>query len=470
MNHLTVEAQGYALAALETTARDQDFVDWGDIRLLRAQALQITLLGLDAMNGFGPTDMRAQTEEGYILPPTPFDHDGVVRFEDVPPGDHKLMVYYPDGSWARLQLRLEPGQDWSFDLKAVGDRKLFVRAADHGGGPLPFPPAVLVSANEDSGVLVVRLKETDGGSASFEGIRAGKAKVWILDPDNNFVASKDVEFGDSSTKEIEVRVGEGPFRVHVVDKDGEPVATAYVTIRSATGSDIHGVDQTGVDGWADLVGLPQGPLLMDVQHGVVGRSFGNLIDASAKELEFVLDAAGSLELELVDGDLPLAGVLTRIQTKAGLTLGDARQTDDGGRVRYEALGAGNYHLACHRADCWPTTVDQELGPGEQARVRVQMRRLADLEFTLLSADGLPVSDVAVELASEEFDAPIDAWLVEERIRAPGGLTTDARGSIRVEGLPRGPYSWSVTVLDGSATDTIELEAGRTNEVKGFLQP
>jgi len=469
LNYLTVEADGFARGEAETNATADDFVDWADIRLVRPQALQVSLIGLEGLQGLGPEDFRSRTEQGFILPEKRFDREGVVRYEDVPPGDLKFAVVQPDGSWARLHLRLDPGEDWTFDLKVSGDRRLDVHVADSRGQPLSFVPHVMVGGQEENGVLVVRMKETVDSRASFEGIRAAKVQVIAMDPDFNFVASQDVTFGSDASKSIDIRVGEEPFRVHVVDAERAPVPGANVTVRSASGAEIHGIGQTSVDGWAEIVGLPSGALLMDVQHGVVGRSFGNPIDAAVKELEFVLEATGALELDLVDGDLPLAGVLTRIQTTAGVTLGDARQTDDQGHVRYESLGEGNYHLACHRADCWPTTVDEELATGEQARVRVQMRRLAEFEFTLLSPDGLPVSDVAVEFRSDEFGVPIDAWLEEEKIRAPGGLTTDQRGSIRVEGLPRGTYSWSATALDQTLTGVFELKPGAENRVSGFLQ-
>ncbi len=467
VNHLTIEADGFALAEAEATATDTEFLDWSDIRLFRPQNLQISLLGFD-LQGVDPTSYSAGTEQGHILPKTSFDQKGIVRYEGVPPGDHRLMVYCPDGSWKRLQLRLDPGKEWNFDLKVAGDRKLDVHVVDEQGQVPSSVTGVYWTAQEDTGVFVVRFARTEEGHVSFQGIRAAQGQIWVLADDDSILATKDVALGADTSKSVEVRLGEESFRVHVVDPHRDPIPGVWVTIRSATGAEIHGADDTGADGWAELGGRPSGPLLMDVQHAVLGRCFGVPIDASVKELEFVLEASGSLELELVDGDLPLAGVLTRIETTAGLTLGDARQTDDQGRVRYEALGAGNYHLACHRTDCWPTTVDEELASGETARVRVQMRRLGDLEFTLFSSDGLPVSGVEVEFRSEEFDAPLDAWLSEERIRAPGGLTTDLRGSIRVEGLPRGPFTWSATAFDQPITGSIDLTAARENKVSAFL--
>jgi hypothetical protein len=468
LNHLTVDAHGFAVCEVETNATSTDFVDCGDIRLVRPQVLQVSLLGLERSSGLSPEAFLARTEQGYILPEKRFDSAGVVQYANVPPGDLRFIVVHPDGSWARLGLRLDPGKDWTFDLKVAGERKLDVHVAGPRGQPLPYTPSVLVRAQEDNGILVLRFGETDGGRASFEGIRTGKVQISVLDPDLEYVASREIDFATDSSS-IEILVGEEPLRVHVVDADRAPVPGASIRVRSNDGAESLGLGQTDADGWAELVGLPSGSLLMDVQHGVLGRSFGVPIDASAKELEFVLDAGGSLELELSDGDMPLPGVLTRIQTKAGLTLGDARQTDDQGRVRYDSLGEGSYHLACHRDDCWPTTVDEDLAPGEQARVRVQMRRLADLEFKLLGLDGLPIADVPVEFESIEFDVPIDAWLAAERIRAPGGLTTDKRGTIRVEGLPRGSYSWSLTAFEQPLSGSIELEPAKENRASAFLQ-
>lgn len=470
VNHVTIEAPGFALLEAEADATDEGFLDWGDIRLFRPQTLQVSLLGLENLQGADPSAFRACTEQGHILPEKRFDQDGIVRYEGVPPGDHRLMVYYPEDSWGRLQLRLDPGTEWNFTLKVSGDRRLAVHVLDSSGRVPANVAGVYWTAQEETGVFVARFDWTEDGHASFEGIQAARGQLWVLARDDSIVATKDVDFGTDSARTVEIRLGEEPFRVRVVNPDREPIPGAWVTIRSTSGEEIHGADDSGTDGWTELGGLPAGPLLMDVQHAVVGSSFGIPVDASTKELEYVFEAVGSLELELVDGDVPLAGALTRIQTKAGLTLGDARQTDDQGRVSYVSLGEGNYHFACHRADCWPTSVSEELAPGEQARVRVQMRRLADLEFTLLTTDGLPVSGAEVEIRSLEFDVPVATWIEAERVRAPGGLATDTRGTVRVEGLPRGAYAWALTAAGQELGGSFELEPAQTNRVSALLEP
>jgi hypothetical protein len=161
-------------------------------------------------------------------------------------------------------------------------------------------------------------------------------------------------------------------------------------------------------------------------------------------------------------------VVARIETTAGVTLSDAQQSDQDGLVRFERLGEGAYHVACRRADCWPAVVDRGLGADEHARMTVQMRRLTDLELMVFNAAGLPVTGVSLQIRSIEFDASIETWLRDKKIRAPGGLTTDERGKIRAEDLPRGDYTWTVPVDGQDLTGSFRLVAGLTNEVSVYL--
>jgi len=190
------------------------------------------------------------------------------------------------------------------------------------------------------------------------------------------------------------------------------------------------------------------------------------IDASTGDIECVLDARGSLELRVLDGELPIAGAAVRMETTGGVTLSEAQETDEQGRTRFAPFGAGRYRFSCRRADCCPAFVDEELGPEERAVADVQMRRLADLELTVRDGDGLPVSGLDVALRSVEFGADLELWLRGGKIRSSSALATNALGELRVEGLPRGPYIWSVGGGSGP-TGSFELASGRLNELSIF---
>jgi hypothetical protein len=374
-----------------------------------------------------------------------------------------LFVLFPDSSWTRLQLRLDPGQTWDFDLKVSGDRILDVQVLekeDHKVGR-----TVLVAANEKNGVLVIRAGSTaPGGLVRFEGIRASKAQVLVMEDGGSQVASRDVDFGQESALRIEIPLDESPFRVRVVDLDRRPVAGAKVTVRSPSGADLHAVDDTDIEGQASLLGVPRGPVLLDVQHGVHGRMLGIAADASLPETEVVLDARGALELELDDAGFGLAGVAVRMETPSGVSLSDAKDTDANGLVRFGPLGEGRYRLSCRRADCWPTFVEEELMSEETARLNVQMRRLASVVFELQTRDGQSVSGVPLRLKSAEFGVDAAKWLAEEKIQAPRGLATDAQGRLGIEGLPNGPYKWSILIEGEELEGKCGLKPGDANHV------
>jgi RNA polymerase sigma factor (sigma-70 family) len=468
-NQITVEAAGFALTEAQATAIDGDFLDWGDIRISRPQTLTVNLRGIEHLEGVSPTDFRATADQGIILPETSFDADGVVRFENVPPGELRLLVSHGFGAYFRLQVRLDSGKDWTYDLQVGGGHALDVHVTDAKGQALPFEASLLVAEQENSVIVLQMARLLPEELTSFQGIRAQTVQVFVLDINAQFIASRDINFGESAHQAVEIRIGEEPLRVRIVDVHGDPIPSASLTVRSASGAEIRGVAVTGADGWAELVGLPPGHLMLDVRHVAAGRAFGIPIEASAKEFEYVLDAGGTIELTLLDGDVPLAGVLTRIQTTAGITLGEAPQTDEQGRVRYDSLGAGIFDLACHRADCWPASVVEELTTGEQARLQVQMRRLTTLDFFLHRADGVPISGAEVELRSSEFDASLAEWLALGRIQAKS-LTTDAKGSLHVEGLPRGRYSWSVASGEQPSEGSFELSATQENRIQAYVQP
>src|SRR5262249_49146272 len=150
--------------------------------------------------------------------------------------------------------------------------------------------------------------------------------------------------------------------------DGAALPGAWVRIRSLNGADVQAADDTDSSGTAELFGIRKGPVLLDVVHGIAGTCLGVPIDASTDETEFVLEARGSLEVKVMDGEVPIGGAAVRMETTGGVSLSDARRTDGSGGARFESLGAGSYRLACQRSDCWPAVLDRKLDAREHALV------------------------------------------------------------------------------------------------------
>ena len=452
-NFLRVAAPGFATLEVEKRGEGANELDWGEIRLHRPQPLTVRAFGGESL-GFGLSELRLHDTAGE-LEQRGFDADGVAHFASVPPGPRMLVVQYPNLSWTRLHLDLQPGRPWDYEVEVAGGTRLDVLVTDAEGKETDFPPSILVDLEED-GVRVMRGVGQEGMTpARIEGLRASSATVYVL-RGSELAATRRVELTPGGTNAVEIRLGEGSLRARVVDRERAPVAGAWVVLRDpATGERVSTKD-TDTDGWATLLGVPEAALVADVLHAS-GERYNLPFDGRQREHELVLAPDGSLELCFRDGELVLGGVETRLETVRGTPLKDVRASDAGGCVRYEALGAGTYRFGCSRADCWPTSVERALGEGEDARLEVELRRLGELELTLWSAGGGTAGGVALELVCVDLGAQVAEWLEAQRIEAPDGLTTKPDGTLSLRGLPRGRYRWSAS---GQVGGEFTLEPGQ----------
>jgi hypothetical protein len=97
---------------------------------------------------------------------------------------------------------------------------------------------------------------------------------------------------------------------------------------------------------------------------------------------------------------------------------------------------------------WPTVFAMEAHdpPIEQ---EVQVRRRGSVVLHA-KRGGLALASVALAIESEEFATPVTTWIASGAITSSdSACVTDAQGSLRLDGLPRGPYRWSITLDDGA---------------------
>ncbi|HEX6883228.1 MAG TPA: hypothetical protein VF530_07585 [Planctomycetota bacterium] len=460
-NHLRISAPGYADADIEATLRNEELLDWGDVRLHRPQTLTVVLTGLEELRGFGPSDVQAGSEPGHVLPRKSFSPEGIVRFEQVPPGEVFLILTAPGRGWSRMHLGLQSGKEWRFEHRIAGPRELAVRLTEVP--ELPHDPSVMVVYRDQEGTPVVHTDPyPEEGWYRFEGLAMPTVRVEVLDSQSSTIAARQVSFGTDLAREVVLSLGEAPLRLRVLEVEGKALAGAIVLVREAGAELLLGFDDTDAQGWAAIHGVPEGPVLVDVQHPLAGVHAGIALDASLREQEVRFEAGGALELVLLDGDLPLGGATARLQvgrTPHGKSVADGR-----GRARFEPLGEGQYTVELAREDCWPATLALALAAGERAQRSVQMRRLGDVELTVLSQTGLPVAGLPLAIESRELGASLATWLAEERIQAPGGLATDATGKLALRGLPHGAYSWTATVAGEPFGGTFTVEPARTSQV------
>lgn len=470
VNFISVTAEGYARTDSKKNARVDEPFDWGDVLLPRPAPLEVTLIGLDELQRFSPIDLRGLTLEDSLvpLPQRRFSAKGVLRYEDVAPGDLRLYLSEPGGDWSRLDLHLERGASWRYDFKIAGERRLKVHALEANGEPVAEETPILLGALEENGPYVLRhTLASSEGTALFEGIRASEAEVIVLAPNGDEAASQGIHLGAESSLEVTIRLGAPNLSLRVVDGEGVPIAGVSVRVRSLDGNAIHSVGRTDADGWASLAGVPRSSVLLDLLHGIAGTRQGIPFDATIDRQEFVLEATGRIDLRVVDGMEPLAGVAVSLRSESGVLLSSTKETDADGFTRFEPIGEGTYLFGCSQPDAWPSNLVINVAEDERVERRVQMRRLADLELTLRRADGIPIGGTDVFLRSLEFGLDVAEWLAAGRVTASGGLRTDGLGVLRVEGLPRGSYEWAVAG-EATASGSFELLPAQRNRVEARL--
>lgn len=456
-NTITVNADGYAEALVVKSSALDGLVDWGEIRLVRPQDLRLSLHGHEE-TPTGAAAWWAHTLQGFALPKTHFGTDGRLTFTGVPPGDHRVMIQDRAGAWVRLHLALKSGADWNYSVAIGGPKRVAVRVLEEDGTLHTDPLMVFVGGTEDGHYVLRESERPEEGVYHFGGVATDALDVSATNAQGQDVASKQVSLAGRDSLEVDLVIESSPLRLRVVDTEGEPVPAVRVRVRALDENRVLVVNNTSSDGWVSLPGVPREACLVDAMHDS-GMRLAVPIDANLREQELVLEPSASLTLVLKDGDEALAGVTTRVQTPDGTSLAAPLDTDADGTARRDGLGEGAYYVACSRADCWPTSVRRTLVTGEQATQEVPMRRLASAELLVLGPEGLPVTGVSATFTSLEFKHDVSDWLAQGLVTSPTGLTSNQSGRILVEGLPNGPYGWSIALESGTSAGSFTLAPG-----------
>ena len=177
-----------------------------------------------------------------------------------------------------------------------------------------------------------------------------------------------------------------------------------------------------------------------------------------------LDSSASVRATLVERGKPAVGVPVRLMESGGWRMLLAGTSDTTGLAQFNSLSPDLWDLHVSGGGWWPTKTS--IRASETADpTPVEVRRMGSLEV-LVSREGFAVSGAAVSLVSTEQDEPVQTWLDEGRAFAgPTGLVTDNTGKVDLNGLPNGPYTWTVTLSDGTSLQgTCHVPAGDTNQL------
>ena len=186
-------------------------------------------------------------------------------------------------------------------------------------------------------------------------------------------------------------------------------------------------------------------------------------------MEIVLSGGEDLRVRLLDEDEAVPGATLNLHASVRAIFHSARQTDEGGIALWKRTEPGRYQVQVRSSGFWPTwhAIELEAGGGP---IDVDALRLGDLVVRAQKAEGAPLPGFAVALRSLDLGESAASWVEERRIHArPEDLRTDARGELRLLGIPRGAYVLGVQRPTGEWIEQeLRVPGGRALEHRVVL--
>lgn len=442
---------GYALHRAQTFASAERF-DVGLITLAPCQTLEVTLSGGDAaeyrnyrleMQGFADVEARN------------FDASGRALVPDLAPGRWYLIVRTPRNEMQSPWVDLVSGEVWSIDIPVGCDRTLAVRVEPQSGAALPTSLELRCTFMRSDGKYIDSYTYLpESGEVELRHVVSESATVDVLSNTRELLASAHSKLRRGAN-EVTLRLHDRRLCLRVVDLERRPIEGAQVVLSepklNAAWSAVAWTDALGEARFGNIAFDRVFVAFFHPAHGTRIETPVDVANADEERFEFVLDARASLRVELRDGDTPLPGVFVRLSDSGGAYNAFEGMSDGSARLETGRLGEGTYQMQVAHPGIWPVVVPVHALREAPDEV-VQLRRLGALELAVRNAAGANLVDSEVGLRSLEFNVDVGEWIAAGRVSSSTqALRTDGQGVLRVNGLPRGAYGWSIGGVEGVAS-------------------
>jgi len=426
--------------------------------------------------GYYPVDFRLE-EKLEIGKKT------VQRIEITAAPEIRFTVLTPDG---------KPAEGARFDYIALKDLPCTARRAtisDSDGALVVDYPAqgdlTRIELTHESGQAVIAVKDLPDPTTVIED---GESKDIIPIEVRLSREDAETEVGEETLPEL---------KVHVLDKDGKPVAGATVWVYDRNhymaGMPVDFEDiykNTGKDGWADLGVLPQHFLCVQV-FGEDNRFDGNYIDIAKANGTFMECPDNPFVSMESDDDAGTLAITFNMRQGVDLKF-EALDAETGKELRYagvhywDELGKRWWQpVMAERArqhNFWPMTEDlsdkpfriaspgyypvdfeleEKLELGKQYRREIELTPAPNIRFRIFTPDGKPADGAKFKWSNPEGIGDhifVENWtdgVLETRYPAHGDLATfevthqSGKAAVAARDLPK-----PVTVLEEGQRKTI----------------
>jgi len=472
---LRVTAENYITEHVVTRGGGALGFDLGLVALQPSRELIVQLHGLE---GVGYEEYRVGLTRHEHLGVLDANHEGLVRFKDIPNGVIELNIYHPNDTVTAFAGSLHPEDDGRVLVPVSGGHRLYVQVSTSAPAGLPQDLFVGVGGMRGDGSELVHWLHDEGdGLFLSEAAEPGPVVVRAVNSEGEVYAIRRAEVPVTGDVELEIELDEEEdFTVKVVDAEDHPVSNALVRIYLPRDDPCFFVRELFTDsaGEARVHGFGFSHAQVTVTHETKGSGDVGLVnvdDLNGTPLLVRLDAPARLRILVHDEGEPIAAAAAVLRAREPLRNGDGfgrRTTDSGGSAVWDALMQTEYELYVHGVGLWPSRRVLSADPSGERQL-VEVRRTAQLSVLIYDGRGSAISGVEVDLRLVETGESVSDW-ISEGLVSSSATFTDASGSLSLPPLPHGSWAWTAVTADGrQGAGVIDLAPGETREVVGLVQ-
>ena len=459
---LTAQAPGYELVLVDHIEPQGPNGDIGSVALSRTGDLTVRL---EAAPGTDFSLFKVRVQDPAPSPLIPFPASGEVVVHDVATGHVTVSVFPPDINRVDVAMLLRPGAKWSVTIPIRHGTPIEAKLALAPGVELPDDVALWLRGRlkTPSGHhYIAHARFDDQLRAVLESGTPGPTALEVVTGGGEVLASQVVIVGEG-LEQVTIPITGEELVLRLVDGKGEPLPGVVLLIADADREGAARWDvRTDGEGQVTLRDLVANRI--SVQIGTTLSSGAlHIIDLSSRSesggpIEIVFDPKASLNLRLVEGDQPAADVRLGMHLAETPTVVRHGVSDGGGGVRFDSCEEGSYVVTVEGGGWFPDvfTLEAQVDPPPHD---LAVRRRGVLSLSA-SQEGLPVAGAQVQLTSLQEGDDLLAWQEEGVIGVePKGWSTGADGTLRIEGLPSGPYTFTVVAPGGHSVQGEALVKG-----------
>jgi hypothetical protein len=410
--------------------------------------------------------IRCHVEGLGAIEPKTFTADGVLEFAGLAPGLWNVALEMPDGSrWQRTcTVRGDAPYRLVFGLRA---RPLIVEVLAKPGVALPEQARLLIrplGRDRDASQEIYQKRLAGPTTVKLSAVDADGLYLSVLDDMGREHAAMAVHGSRQREEPVRFFVDGAPASTRLVDRLGQPLGIDGVLVcRFDEGWSVY--HPVGAESRVHLSNPPCEHVSMFVHRAGVGYGAVHEVPCDPLPDEVRFDFRSLLEVTLVDGAVPLPGKIVFLEDGTGAGhLIENLPTDEHGLAVFGPLTEDDYLVRVEHSTLWPHA-ERVRATGARVPLRLDVRRRGSALVTAI-VGGVVAAESGFELVSEEFGSVVVEWIERGLITSTtAGLNTDDQGRVRLDGLPRGGYRWSMAASDGStASGRFEVRAGQRVDV------